>query len=148
MLPVFLAQEKVPEVSRGHPTLQKRTVADARGRHNVMSSECSHSEHWVALARGRLFLAGRMTGGFRTVSVLPPGDTGTKSDGTDPRPGYSSAGWHPGAVKDDLNSEENTQCQARDFGYFHSSKADCHCMHSMCPRECDNSCASLYVLVN
>lgn len=61
-----------------------------------MSSPRSHSKHCVAPARGRLFLAGRMAGGSRTVSVPPPGDTGTKSDGTDPRPGYSSAGWHPG----------------------------------------------------
>lgn len=99
---------------------------------------CSHLEQCVALAKGRLFLARRMTGGFRTVSVPPPGGTGTSRDGTDPRPGYSSAGWHPGAVTNDLNFGENTQCQATDFGYFHSSKADCHCMHSMCPREHDN----------
>lgn len=88
----------------------------------MTSSKCSHSKHCVAIAGKRLFLAGKMTGGFRTVSVPPPGDTGTKSDGTDPRPGYSSAGWHPGAVKDDLNSEENTQCQARDFGYFQRAR--------------------------
>lgn len=92
----------------------------------------------MALAKGGLFLAARMTGGFRTVSVPTPGGTGTRRDGTDPWPGYSSAGCHPGAVKNDLNFGENTQCQATDFGYFHSSKTDCHCVHSMCPRERDN----------
>lgn len=63
-------------------------------------------------------------------------------DGTDPRPGHSSAGWYPGAVKNDLNSGENTQCHARDLGYFHSSKADSCCTHSMRPREHDNRSGS------
>lgn len=69
------------EGARSKQRLPHPPEADSgrRSRYNVMSPECSHSEQHVARAKGRSFLAGGMTGGFRTVSVPPPGGTGTTS---------------------------------------------------------------------